>query len=316
MTGKAFVATLAAALPVLLASCEEEQLCDPGEVQLCPCGGDESEGTQTCSDDGARWGACDCGGGDGDADADADADTDVDGDTDADTDADADGDGDSDDDVCVPDCAGRECGADGCGGTCSPGCPIITVECAEEAGECRAVHRIEARFTITENPDLVGGDRSTDLFDPIEGQELFLVATVFETSRDCDLTETDHTFPSFTGRGTAEVAVSGPRVPFVDTLATRFATADYWSSYYLSTFGDDWHDVVFNLTDVSRLDTLVFELRCRPDAADLPIETFETECALVDYSCTGRVVLFRNVGSPVDRTDEARGDAEIGLFVP
>ncbi len=36
--------------------------------------------------------------------------------------------------LCVPDCAGRECGPDGCGGTCKPGCPA-GVSCLE-TGAC------------------------------------------------------------------------------------------------------------------------------------------------------------------------------------
>ena len=35
--------------------------------------------------------------------------------------------------VCVPDCSGKECGGDGCGGGCGPGCSD-TEYCDEEAG--------------------------------------------------------------------------------------------------------------------------------------------------------------------------------------
>ena len=61
---------------------------------------------------------------DGDGDTDSDVDVDVDGDADGDADTDADSDADIDDDAdnCVADCAGRECGPDGCGGTCPPAC--------------------------------------------------------------------------------------------------------------------------------------------------------------------------------------------------
>jgi nitroreductase len=34
--------------------------CAPGAVQECACGGGLPAGTQTCSDDGTRWGACTC----------------------------------------------------------------------------------------------------------------------------------------------------------------------------------------------------------------------------------------------------------------
>jgi len=110
------------------------------------------------------------------ADGDLDTDTDADGDT-ADGDADADSDVDSDGDavgdpcegvtcsghgrcftdrgtavcvcddgyradglecVCAPDCDERECGPDGCGGTCLPGCEA-TERCNEETGLCECV---------------------------------------------------------------------------------------------------------------------------------------------------------------------------------
>ncbi len=44
--------------------------------------------------------------------------TDGDADTDVDGDADVDSDGDADSDACTPDCDRRECGSDGCGGSC------------------------------------------------------------------------------------------------------------------------------------------------------------------------------------------------------
>ena len=39
---------------------------------------------------------------------------------------------------CVPDCGGRECGSDGCGGVCSPGCSSEET-CHEATRTCRAV---------------------------------------------------------------------------------------------------------------------------------------------------------------------------------
>jgi hypothetical protein len=53
-----------------------------------------------------------------DADTDTDTDSDTDTDTDSDTDTDTDSDSDSDTGACVPDCDGKECGSDGCGGYC------------------------------------------------------------------------------------------------------------------------------------------------------------------------------------------------------
>lgn len=74
---------------------------------------------------------------DGDTDSDVDTDSDIDGDidSDSDTDSDADGDADSDvDDVCIPQCTGRSCGQDGCGGNCPPGC-FLPHECNAD-GHC------------------------------------------------------------------------------------------------------------------------------------------------------------------------------------
>jgi hypothetical protein len=36
---------------------------------------------------------------------------------------------------CTPDCSGRECGSDGCGGSCGPGCTMWET-CVDETGEC------------------------------------------------------------------------------------------------------------------------------------------------------------------------------------
>ena len=89
----------------VLATCDngphaQQEICEPGETQLCYCEG-SARGAQTCEDDGLSFGSCQCSGTDGDADADVDvdADTDVDSDVDADTDADSDGDIDADSDA-------------------------------------------------------------------------------------------------------------------------------------------------------------------------------------------------------------------------
>ncbi|MBI5490779.1 MAG: DUF1566 domain-containing protein [Deltaproteobacteria bacterium] len=85
---------------------------EPGE---CSDDADnDRDGLFDCADPGCA-GAPYCRGGadaDGEAEADAGADADGDGDADADVDGAA--------DVCMPDCAGRECGDDGCGGSCPP----------------------------------------------------------------------------------------------------------------------------------------------------------------------------------------------------
>ncbi len=83
-------------------SCESsssDQACTPGEVQECPCGGEQPNGTQVCNDKGQAWDECDCGGGDSDTDTDSDTDSDTDADSDADTDTDSDTDTDADTDT-------------------------------------------------------------------------------------------------------------------------------------------------------------------------------------------------------------------------
>ena len=65
---------------------EAGQLCEPGEMQTCLCGGGQPDGTQACATDGASWGVCDCETSSSDTDSDADSDGDTDADTDGDTD--------------------------------------------------------------------------------------------------------------------------------------------------------------------------------------------------------------------------------------
>ena len=61
---------------------EEPLVCEPGETEECLCG-PASSGIQICNEDGAAWGECkSCFGG------------------------------------CQPDCHGKSCGNDGCGGSC------------------------------------------------------------------------------------------------------------------------------------------------------------------------------------------------------
>ncbi|MGZ5966054.1 MAG: hypothetical protein ACXWUG_10550 [Polyangiales bacterium] len=55
------------------------RICDPGASRPCACS-DGRSGAQACSDDGAAYDTCEC--------------------------------------VCAPTCAGKQCGNDGCGGTC------------------------------------------------------------------------------------------------------------------------------------------------------------------------------------------------------
>ncbi len=41
--------------------------------------------------------------------------------------------------TCQPDCAGRECGPDGCGGSCPPGCGAVET-CDDTTGTCECTH--------------------------------------------------------------------------------------------------------------------------------------------------------------------------------
>jgi hypothetical protein len=43
------------------------------------------------------------------------------------------------DPACVPECTGRTCGIDGCGGTCAPGCPDPELPCVEATGTCLCI---------------------------------------------------------------------------------------------------------------------------------------------------------------------------------
>ena len=70
-----------------------------------------------------------------DGDADVDADSDVDGDGDADEVSDGDSEPDVDPETCLPACTERECGSDGCGGACPPGCSAPEA-CDEGTGHC------------------------------------------------------------------------------------------------------------------------------------------------------------------------------------
>ena len=89
-----------------------DQLCDPGETQLCICAGG-AHGGQACTSDGQAWGVCDCDAGDDDTgDDDSTADDDSTGDDDAspgdddstgDDDTSGDDDSTGDDDATGPD---------------------------------------------------------------------------------------------------------------------------------------------------------------------------------------------------------------------
>ena len=70
-----------------------ELVCEPGKTSECMCG-PNSPGIQVCKDNGSGWGECD--------------------------------------QCCTPDCAGKECGLDGCGGSCGS----CSGECDQETGIC------------------------------------------------------------------------------------------------------------------------------------------------------------------------------------
>jgi len=116
------LAAIACLIQVFTVSCNEQ--CLAGSISDCRCA-DNSDGYQVCTE--GSWGACFCGDPVVWVAPDADADSDVDADRDVDADADIDG--------CVPECSERECGDDGCGGECEPGCePGET--CDDLRGSC------------------------------------------------------------------------------------------------------------------------------------------------------------------------------------
>lgn len=91
------------------AGCSDSQAqgCSSGQNQTCSCSSGQS-GTRSCSEDGT-WGDCLCG--DGGID------------------------GDQDSDGCLPDCQDRDCGDDGCGGSC--GDCDQGFQCTDD-GQCEA----------------------------------------------------------------------------------------------------------------------------------------------------------------------------------
>ena len=67
---------------------------------------------------------------------------------------------------CVPNCDGRQCGGDGCGGTCPPGCfdDDPGQRCIEAAGQC-----VRGRWvTIPDGTFTMGSPSAEDGHDPIE----------------------------------------------------------------------------------------------------------------------------------------------------
>ncbi|MBW1808725.1 MAG: hypothetical protein JRJ87_11075, partial [Deltaproteobacteria bacterium] len=85
-------------ISLLFISCSSSNgnVCEPGQRRECNCSSDW-QGLQTCKDDGSGWEECEC--------------------------------------ACVPDCDNRECGSDGCNGTCAPGCSGADT-CNETSGQC------------------------------------------------------------------------------------------------------------------------------------------------------------------------------------
>jgi hypothetical protein len=97
---------LVASLMLVYASCGDDdgtRICEPGSTQDCSCGGGRT-GYQICEYTGTAWGACNC--------------------------------------DCTPNCAGRECGSDGCGGSCGTcsGGDVCTTggACVSTAPDCPA----------------------------------------------------------------------------------------------------------------------------------------------------------------------------------
>ncbi|HFE44454.1 MAG TPA: hypothetical protein ENJ18_03025 [Nannocystis exedens] len=62
--------------------------------------------------------------------------------------------------ACAPQCAGRECGSDSCGGSCSPGCGD-GFDCNDEAGVCESDGSTTGDSTTTTTSTSTSGDTST-----------------------------------------------------------------------------------------------------------------------------------------------------------
>lgn len=102
--------------------------CHPGDLRLCQCP-DGSESRRLCDASG-RYGPCRC---DGEADGGGEGE----GEADADVGAEGEGEGEGEGE-CVPDCTGRDCGADPvCGVSCGT-CTFSDRECSAE-GRCICV---------------------------------------------------------------------------------------------------------------------------------------------------------------------------------
>jgi hypothetical protein len=123
--------SLLATATLIIGGCEAQKACTPGATQSCYCSGG-AVGVQVCDGAGQKWGACG-----GCVTMDAGVDRQLlfaDGSTDQprpDLKTDQ-----RPPDSCQPQCAGRSCGSDGCGGTCAPGCKGAGTIC--ESGSCVA----------------------------------------------------------------------------------------------------------------------------------------------------------------------------------
>ncbi|MBN2497998.1 MAG: hypothetical protein JXR96_25625 [Deltaproteobacteria bacterium] len=91
-------------------ACSVYNVCEPGEQAACACQGG-GQGVQICLADGSGWGECDC--------------------------------------ACVPDCTGKDCGDDGCSGSCG--------SCG--AGEVCSDGRCECAFEECEGACCADGQR-------------------------------------------------------------------------------------------------------------------------------------------------------------
>ncbi len=81
---------LSALLALATAGCSEDETCKPGSTQSCGCTTATGTGNQVCNEDGSAWGPC--------LPCDDGSNEDVAG--------------------CQSDCSGKECGSDGCVGSC------------------------------------------------------------------------------------------------------------------------------------------------------------------------------------------------------
>ena len=108
-----------AVIPFLIVGCSDDsssKVCTPGQTQQCYCAGG-AKGGQSCLTDGSGWSACNCGQQDSGTTPKQDTGYTPKQDTGYTPKQDT-GYTPKQDTGCVPNCSGKKCGPDGCGGSC------------------------------------------------------------------------------------------------------------------------------------------------------------------------------------------------------